>query len=100
MPDTSPAGFAVILILAGVVPLVALSVSQLVGLAPSAMVNACAEPSEDEMTSVLVTGGDELGSTNTALPVIWRVACGCVTATVTATVADVNPAAETVMAPV
>lgn len=69
MPGISPAGFAVSLMFPGAVPLVGLSVSQFVGLAPAAMVNACAEPSDDEMVRVLVAGAAVLGSTNMGLPV-------------------------------
>ena len=84
---------------APVVPLVGLSVSQLFWLGAAAMVNACVEPSEAEIASVLVAGAAVLASEKKVLPVIWITAFGCVTTRVTATVAEVNPAAETVIVP-
>jgi hypothetical protein len=47
---------------AGVVPLVALSFSQLVLLAPSAIVNACADPSDAVTVNVVDVGADVLES--------------------------------------
>src|ERR1017187_1612316 len=100
MPGISPAGLAVRVTFAGVVPLVGLNVSQLFWLGAAAMVNACAEPSDAEMARVLVAGAPVLAREKKVLPVIWITAFGCVTTKVTVTLAEVNPGAETVIVPV
>src|ERR1022692_451107 len=97
MPGISPAGFTVSLTFAGAVPLVGLSVSQLFWLGPAAMVNACAEPSEEEIARVLGAGAAVLANTNKVPPVTWIAAFGCVTTRVTATVVGVNPVAVTLV---
>src|ERR1039458_6846890 len=99
MPGISPAGFTVSLTFAGAVPLVGLSVSQLFWLGPAAMVNACAEPSEEEIARVLMAGAAVLASTNKVPPVTWIAAFGCVASGRPPRVVGVNPVAETVMVP-
>ena len=71
----------------GVVPLVGLSVSQLYWVAPVAMLNGCAEPSDAEIVRVLVAGAAVLGRANRLPPLIRITAFAWVTTTVTATVA-------------
>ncbi len=50
------------LIVAGVTPLVGVKVSQLKAVGVAVMVNGSAEPLDDTIWTVLVTGGDVLGA--------------------------------------